>query len=170
MPNYNRGVLASLLQMPEHRIHFVEPDVGGGFGVRGEFYPENFLVPFAAIKTGRPVKWIADRSEGFLSDDHGRDTTVSATLGFDDDGALLGLTAHFDLNIGAYLSGRSLGAGLGNLQQRRRQQSQHDRDRQDRDRRENDEAAPGRRMTRVLLFQVESHPRPLLQSSCRADL
>ena len=56
VPHYNRGVLSSLLQMPEHRIHFVEPDVGGGFGVRGEFYPENFLVPFAAIKTGRPVK------------------------------------------------------------------------------------------------------------------
>ena len=54
VPHYNRGVLSSLLQMPEHRIHFVEPDVGGGFGVRGEFYPENFLVPFAAMKTGRP--------------------------------------------------------------------------------------------------------------------
>ena len=61
VPHYNRGVLSSLLQMPEHRIHFVEPDVGGGFGVRGEFYPENFLVPFAAIKTGRPVKWTEDR-------------------------------------------------------------------------------------------------------------
>ena len=54
------GVLSSLLQIPEHHIHFVEPDVGGGFGVRGQFYPENFLVPFAAIKTGHPVKWTND--------------------------------------------------------------------------------------------------------------
>jgi hypothetical protein len=48
VPHFNRGVLAAMLQMPEHRIHFIEPDVGGGFGVRGEFYPENFLIPFAA--------------------------------------------------------------------------------------------------------------------------
>ena len=61
VPHFNRGVLASLLQMPEHRIHYIEPDVGGGFGIRGEFYPENFLIPFASVKLGRPVKWIEDR-------------------------------------------------------------------------------------------------------------
>ncbi len=68
----------------------------------------------AARRLGRPVKWIADRSEGFLSDDHARDIMVRAVLGFDDEGNLKGLTAHFDVNIGAYLSGRSQG-GLGNL-------------------------------------------------------
>ena len=66
VPHYNRGVLSSLLQLPEHRIHFVEPDVGGGFGVRGEFYPENFLVPFAAMKTGRPGE--VDGGPGGASD------------------------------------------------------------------------------------------------------
>ena len=54
-------------------------------------YVEDVLCLYAARALGRPVKWIADRGESFLSDDHGRDTTVSATLGFDDDGALLAL-------------------------------------------------------------------------------
>ena len=47
VPHFNRAVLSSLLELPEHRIHFVEPDVGGGFGIRGEFYPEDFLIPYA---------------------------------------------------------------------------------------------------------------------------
>src|SRR2546430_16535800 len=62
-----------MLQMPEHRIHFIEPDVGGGFGVRGEFYPENFLIPFAARQVGRPVKWIEDRREHLISANHSRE-------------------------------------------------------------------------------------------------
>jgi carbon-monoxide dehydrogenase large subunit len=49
VPHFNRAILASLLDMPEHQIHFIEPDVGGGFGIRGEFYPEDFLIPFAAM-------------------------------------------------------------------------------------------------------------------------
>jgi hypothetical protein len=49
VPHFNRTVLASFLNMPEAHIHFIEPDVGGGFGIRGEFYPEDFLIPFAAI-------------------------------------------------------------------------------------------------------------------------
>ena len=80
VPHYNRGVLSSLLQLPEHRIHFVEPDVGGGFGVRGEFYPENFLVPFAAMKTGRPVKWTEDRAEHLISANHSREHVCEMEL------------------------------------------------------------------------------------------
>ena len=67
--HFNRGVLAAMLQMPEHRIHFIEPDVGGASGCGCEFYPENFLIPFAARQVGRPVKWIEDRRE------HSRRTT-----------------------------------------------------------------------------------------------
>src|SRR5439155_24262297 len=63
VPHFNRAILASMLDMPEHKIHFIEPDVGGGFGIRGEFYPEDFLIPFAAMKIGQPVKWIVDRRE-----------------------------------------------------------------------------------------------------------
>ena len=65
VPHFNRAILASFLDMPESKIHFIEPDVGGGFGIRGEFYPEDFLIPFAAMKVGQPVKWIEDRREHF---------------------------------------------------------------------------------------------------------
>ena len=59
----NRRVLAQQMGLPESAIRMVENDVGGGFGARGEFYPEDFLIPFAARLTGRPVKWIEDRRE-----------------------------------------------------------------------------------------------------------
>ncbi len=61
VPHFNRAILANMLDMPEDAIHFIEPDVGGGFGIRGEFYSEDFLIPFAAMKLGVPVKWIEDR-------------------------------------------------------------------------------------------------------------
>ncbi len=114
-PHGMKGALAKVFGVEAADVRVIARDVGGSFGMKAGAYVEDVLCLHAARTLGRPVKWIADRSEGFLSDDHGRDTIVSATLGFDDDGALLGLTAHFDLNIGAYLSGRSLGAGLGNL-------------------------------------------------------
>ena len=93
VPHYNRGVLSSLLQMPEHRIHFVELDVGGGFGVRGEFYPENFLVPFAAIKTGRPVKWTEDRAEHLIAANHSREHVCELEVAARNDGTILGMRA-----------------------------------------------------------------------------
>ncbi|MFQ6030464.1 MAG: xanthine dehydrogenase family protein molybdopterin-binding subunit, partial [Dehalococcoidia bacterium] len=61
VPHFNRGVLGSLLEIPSEKIRFIEPDVGGGFGIRGEFYAEDFLIPVAARMVGRPVKWIEDR-------------------------------------------------------------------------------------------------------------
>jgi len=114
-PHGLKGALAKIFGIEPADVRVIAHDVGGSFGMKAGAYVEDVLCLYAARALGRPVKWIADRSESFLSDDHGRDTTVSATLGFDDNGALLGLTAHFDLNIGAYLSGRSLAAGLGNL-------------------------------------------------------
>jgi len=77
-------------------------------------YTEDVLCLIAARALGRPVKWIADRSEGFLTDNHGRDATIDAELGFDDEGNFLGLAVHFDMNIGAYLDGRNLAAGPAN--------------------------------------------------------
>lgn len=66
VPHFNRSVLASYLGIPENRIHFIEPDVGGGFGIRGEFYPKDFLIPFLAMTLDRPVKWIEDRREHYM--------------------------------------------------------------------------------------------------------
>ena len=92
VPHFNRGVLSSLLQMPEHRIHYIEPDVGGGFGVRGEFYPENFLAPFAAKKCKVPVKWIEDRLEHLISANHSREHICELEIAAKKDGTILGLS------------------------------------------------------------------------------
>ena len=110
VPHYNRGVLSSLLQLPEHRIHFVEPDVGGGFGVRGEFYPENFLVPFAAIKTGRPVKWTEDRAEHLIAANHSREHVCELELAVSNDGTILGMRAQVLGALGGYV--RTHGASV----------------------------------------------------------
>ncbi len=102
VPHFNRGVLASMLDLPEHRIHFIEPDVGGGFGVRGEFYPENFLIPFAAMHVGRPVKWIEDRREHLISANHSREHVCELEVAAQRDGTILGLRAKIYGALGGY--------------------------------------------------------------------
>ena len=67
VPFFNRRILAKQIGLPEDAIEMMENDVGGGFGARGEFYPEDFLIPFAARHTGRPVKWIEDRRENLMA-------------------------------------------------------------------------------------------------------
>ncbi len=63
MTHTNWRILSDLIGLPQSCIHFIEPEVGGGFGARGEFYPEDFLIPFAAMRFRKPVCWIEDRSE-----------------------------------------------------------------------------------------------------------
>jgi carbon-monoxide dehydrogenase large subunit len=103
VPHFNRAVLASFLDMPEPKIHFIEPDVGGGFGIRGEFYPEDFLIPFAAIKLGRPVKWIEDRLEHLKAANHSRQVLCEVEIAAQRDGTLLGMRAHVYGDMGAYI-------------------------------------------------------------------
>ena len=101
--HFNRAVLSSLLEMPEHRIHFIEPDVGGGFGIRGEFYPEDYLVPYAAMKLGRPVKWIEDRREHLMAANHSREVRCELEIAARKDGTLLGMRAHIHGDMGAHI-------------------------------------------------------------------
>jgi len=103
VPHYNRSVLASMLGLPEHKIHFIEPDVGGGFGVRGEFYPEDFLIPFLAIRLGLPVKWTEDRREHFLAANHSREQVWEVEVATDADGTLLAARAKIWNDMGAYI-------------------------------------------------------------------
>ena len=70
--------------LPETAIRMVENDVGGGFGARGEFYPEDFLIPFAARFTGRPVKWIEDRREHLLATNHAREAECELEIACDE--------------------------------------------------------------------------------------
>jgi carbon-monoxide dehydrogenase large subunit len=103
VPHFNRAILANMLEMPEDTIHFIEPDVGGGFGIRGEFYPEDFLIPFVAIQLGVPVKWIEDRLEHLQSANHSRQVACEMEIAARRDGTLLGLRAHIYGDMGAYI-------------------------------------------------------------------
>ena len=103
VPHFNREVLSSLLDFPEEKMHFVEGDVGGGFGIRGEFYPEDFLVPFAAIRLGRPVKWTEDRLEHLIAANHSRDVLCDIEIAMKKDGAILGIRAQVYGDMGGYI-------------------------------------------------------------------
>jgi len=103
VPHFNRRVLADLLDYPEHLIQFVELEVGGGFGVRGEFYPEDLMVPWAAMRLGRPVQWIEDRREHLMATNHSRQQYHDIEIGFDGDGRIVALVDHFLADLGAYI-------------------------------------------------------------------
>jgi carbon-monoxide dehydrogenase large subunit len=93
-----------VLKLPKEKLRLITPNVGGGFGMKAFVYPEHALVVWAARKIGRPVKWQEDRSEGFVSDNQGRDHTTRAELALDAAGRFLGLRVSILANVGAYLS------------------------------------------------------------------
>jgi carbon-monoxide dehydrogenase large subunit len=104
-PNLTRVVLSAfLLNIPEHKLRLISPDVGGGFGSKIPTYPEEALVPWAARKVGRPVKWVAARSESAISDSQGRDHVTHCKLALKKDGTITGLHVATWANNGAYLS------------------------------------------------------------------
>ena len=96
------GPLARSLGVAESRIRVITGDVGGAFGVKIPPYPEHVLVAWAARRLGRPVKWIADRSESFLSDGQGRDHVTGAELALDARGRFLAIRTRTVSNMGAY--------------------------------------------------------------------
>jgi carbon-monoxide dehydrogenase large subunit len=103
-PHRIRLLLAEhVLRVPAHRIHVISGDVGGGFGTKGGLYPEEALVLWAARKLGRPVKWVSDRSEAFLSDFNGRDQLAEAEIAFDDSHRILGMRVTTYHNLGCQL-------------------------------------------------------------------
>src|SRR5215510_10502591 len=103
VPFINRRVLARQLGLPETSIRMVENDVGGGFGARGEFYPEDFLIPFAARFTGRPVKWIEDRREHLIATNHAREAVCELEIACAGDGTIIGLRGAAVVDMGAYI-------------------------------------------------------------------
>lgn len=107
----NRDMTARWLGVTPDRVRFIAPDVGGGFGAKNFTYAEHALIPWAAKRTGRTVKWIATRSEGFLSDHQARDHHAEATLALDTDGTFLALRVASTACIGGYMAG-----GAGGLQ------------------------------------------------------
>ncbi len=102
VPVFNRDVLAGLLGMPEDMIHVHAVDAGGGFGVRGEFYPEDFLVPWLATRLRRPVKWTEDRAEHLVAVNHSRQQRHRIAVAFDPAGKITGLRDDIVHDNGAY--------------------------------------------------------------------
>lgn len=101
--HFNRTLLSKLLNYPEHLIRFVELEVGGGFGVRGEFYPEDFFIPWAAMRLGRPIQWIEDRREHLMATNHSRQQLHEVEIGFRMDGSIVALRDRFLVDLGAYI-------------------------------------------------------------------
>jgi carbon-monoxide dehydrogenase large subunit len=100
-----RDAAARALGIEPSLVRFIAPDVGGGFGAKNFVYPEHVLIPWAAKRVGRTVKWIAGRSEVFLADHQGRGHRAEAALALDRDGRFLALEIASNANLGAYLSG-----------------------------------------------------------------
>lgn len=102
-PHSVRRLLANVFCVPSHQIHVKTGDVGGSFGLKGRFYPEDILVLWAAKKLGRPVKWRSERTDSFLGDFHGRDQQAEGRLAFDKKGRILALDVTTRHNIGCRL-------------------------------------------------------------------
>ncbi len=98
-----RDFLASVLGMPENKIRVLVPRIGGSFGAKFHFYPEEVAVPLVARATGRPVRWVEDRVESFLATVHAREQTIDATIAARTDGTITGVKADICGDMGAAL-------------------------------------------------------------------
>jgi carbon-monoxide dehydrogenase large subunit len=101
--HFNRLATATLLGLDPAAVRLVEVDVGGGFGVRGELYPEDLLVPFLAMTLGRPVKWVEDRAEHLVATNHSREQVHEVVVAARADGTLLAFEAAVWCDQGAYV-------------------------------------------------------------------
>jgi carbon-monoxide dehydrogenase large subunit len=102
-PHLGRGILADLLGRELESIRMIAPDVGGGFGPKAIFYPEEAVIPAAALKLGRPVKWIEDRREHFLCATQERDQYWDMAIAVDGDGRILGVRGRMLHDSGAFV-------------------------------------------------------------------
>jgi aerobic carbon-monoxide dehydrogenase large subunit len=103
VPFFNRRILAKQIGLPETAIDMIENDVGGGYGARGEFYPEDFLIPFAARHSERPVKWTEDRRENLMAMNHAREASADIEIACARDGTILALRGDIHNDMGAYM-------------------------------------------------------------------
>jgi carbon-monoxide dehydrogenase large subunit len=103
LPFFNRRAIAGMMGLQESAVDYLELDVGGGFGARGEFYPEDFLVAFCARKFKRPIKWVEDRREHLLAIAHAREMEAEIEIACALDGTILGMRGTINVDIGAYV-------------------------------------------------------------------
>jgi carbon-monoxide dehydrogenase large subunit len=114
-PHGARMELSHIFHTPENHIRVVSPDVGGGFGLKGGFFPDDALVMWASRKLGRPVRWVASRSESMQTDHHGREMVYYGELALDEHGKIVGLRSKSLFQMGAYFVGAALAAGAFSL-------------------------------------------------------
>ncbi len=100
--HFNKRALARAFGLADDAVELIELDVGGGFGVRGELYPEDYLAPVASRRAGRPVKWIEDRREHLMAANHSRDIVCTLEIAAERDGTILGLRGTVVADLGAY--------------------------------------------------------------------
>jgi carbon-monoxide dehydrogenase large subunit len=103
VPFFNRRILSAQIGLPVEAIEMIENDVGGGYGARGEFYPEDFLIPFAARHVKRPVKWIEDRRENLMAMNHAREEEAILEVACARDGTLIAIRGEVHTDMGAYM-------------------------------------------------------------------
>jgi carbon-monoxide dehydrogenase large subunit len=104
-PHVARLVMSAFYNVaPENKLRVIAPDVGGGFGSKIFIYPEEIICLWASKRTGVPVKWVADRTESFLTDAHGRDHHTTVEMAFDKDNRITGFKVDTIANLGAYMS------------------------------------------------------------------
>jgi carbon-monoxide dehydrogenase large subunit len=103
VPFFNRRILSAQIGLPVDAIDMIENDVGGGYGARGEFYPEDFLIPFAARHVKRPVKWIEDRRENLMAMNHAREEEAILEVACERDGTILAIRGEVHTDMGAYM-------------------------------------------------------------------
>jgi aerobic carbon-monoxide dehydrogenase large subunit len=108
-PHRARADLAGTIGIPENKIRLIAPDVGGGFGSKGPLYREDALTCYMALKLRRPVKWIATRSDDFVTTIQGRDQAMTSELALKKDGTMLGLKVRVVANLGGYLQSSTAG-------------------------------------------------------------
>ena len=108
VPHWNLATTAALLGMPPGRLRMRETAVGGGFGVRGELYPEDVLAVWAADRLGRSVAWIEDRREHLLTANHSREQLHRARIAGDREGRISAIASDFDMDMGAYARTHSI--------------------------------------------------------------
>ena len=113
VPHFNRLAIAEMLGLEPDRIHLFEGHVGGGFGVRGELYPEDVLCSYAALTLKRPVKWIEDRFENLMAANHSREQVYRLRAAVDETGFILAIENEFFTSQGAYV--RTHGATVTDL-------------------------------------------------------
>ncbi len=103
-PHAVRDAVAEVCRIPQHRIRVIGPDVGGGFGVKDHAYEDELMVVLAALKLGRPVKWIEDRWESLTTTTQARDEQYTIDIAYDRDGTLRGIRLDAVRDAGAYFS------------------------------------------------------------------